>query len=290
MSKTRAKKIKAEWTAADVLEALSLIYADKEKGTFLTDVSNATSFNRDRAADAIYMGAWQSVGIQCHGFEVKVSRGDWLREIQDVSKAGAFEKFCHFWWIVAPEGIVELAEMPVQWGLKEITRKDDSSCSIRVKKAASRNPNASLDYHFFASCLRKCRREDATAIEIQQLKDAAYRDGFKNGQEHKERPWESEHLRREVGRLQSRINNFQEKSGIRIDEWNAGEIGEIVRHIESHGIGEVERLKMIRTWMEESIVALNSFMNAANALTNQESQVKILKCESQNFSSQLESK
>lgn len=53
-----------------------------------------------------------------HGYEVKVSRADWLRELADLSKANTWARFCHHWWLVAShKDIVQAGELPDGWGL-----------------------------------------------------------------------------------------------------------------------------------------------------------------------------
>lgn len=48
-----------------------------------TEVRNAASFDANRSADALAFNFWTSRGLAVHGYEVKVSRSDWLRELKD---------------------------------------------------------------------------------------------------------------------------------------------------------------------------------------------------------------
>lgn len=73
---------------------------------------NGTYFDRN-SRDPRYPRGYRAV----HGFEVKVSRGDWLRELRDPSKAEHWVRYCHHWWVVAPKGVVKLEELPPNWGL-----------------------------------------------------------------------------------------------------------------------------------------------------------------------------
>lgn len=52
-----------------------------------------------------------------HGHEVKVSRGDWLRELRDPTKADTWRQYCDRWWLVAPAGVARPDELPTGWGL-----------------------------------------------------------------------------------------------------------------------------------------------------------------------------
>ncbi|MCL6424454.1 hypothetical protein Bequi_13875 [Brachybacterium sp. JHP9] len=60
-----------------------------------------------------------------HGFEVKVSRADWLRELATHHpefasrwKSHAWGRYCTHWWLVVPDPrIVAPGELPAGWGL-----------------------------------------------------------------------------------------------------------------------------------------------------------------------------
>lgn len=58
------------------------------------EIPNVTGYDADRRADALALGVWPSHGYVFHGFEIKSSRADWLRELQDPTKSDAFSKYC----------------------------------------------------------------------------------------------------------------------------------------------------------------------------------------------------
>ena len=45
---------------------------------FFENVPNATGYAQRRTADAVAMALWPSLGLELHGFELKISRGDFL--------------------------------------------------------------------------------------------------------------------------------------------------------------------------------------------------------------------
>jgi len=240
-------KVDFNWTEETVLDAVESQFSDKQKGTFLRGIRDATSFDSRRTCDGLYMGAWKSVGVQLHGFEVKISRSDWKRELEDPSKAGQFEKFCHYWWVVVPDGIVKLDEMPIQWGLK-IVSKTETGYSVRVAKAASINRDAQLDYVFFSSCLRQCRRTDPIANELQRKIDAAFEEGRVEGQSRNHGEWELKQIRQKVDLYLQQINDFEAASGIRINQWghNPRQIGAAVRLVlDNEGTHKDELIRLI---------------------------------------------
>lgn len=59
---------------------------------------------------------WTELNGSIYGHEVKVSRSDWLSELADPTKAEEWARYCHHWYLVAPEGIVR-DDLPDGWGL-----------------------------------------------------------------------------------------------------------------------------------------------------------------------------
>lgn len=81
------------------------------------EVGNDTGTRVNRHADAVSIGIWPSTGHQIHGFEVKVSRADFLGEMKDPAKSQAIFRFCHRWSLATPPGLVKVDELPPNWGL-----------------------------------------------------------------------------------------------------------------------------------------------------------------------------
>lgn len=70
--------------------------------------------------------SWARVPVpnDVHGYEVKVSRSDWLREARtDGGKSFPWRRYCSHWWLVVPDaGIVRDGELPDGWGLLTPTK------------------------------------------------------------------------------------------------------------------------------------------------------------------------
>lgn len=54
-----------------------------------------------------------------HGFEVKVSRADWLTEHKTGGKKSEpWRRYCDYWWMVVPnQKVIKPGELPAGWGL-----------------------------------------------------------------------------------------------------------------------------------------------------------------------------
>lgn len=118
-----------------------------------------------RYADAVAVGLWQSRGHVVHGFEIKVSRSDWLRELKKPEKAEeSVFGYCDFWWIVAPADIINDGELPPTWGLLDVQAN-----RLVQKVAAPRLTPKPITRPFFASLMRRgLEGLNATAERMQR--------------------------------------------------------------------------------------------------------------------------
>lgn len=124
------------------------------------EVANRTG-SASRYADAVAMNLYNSRGLELHGFEIKVSRGDWLNELKKPAKAEEISKFCNRWWIVAPDGIVKKDELPVTWGL--LTYKDGK---LRQSVQAPKLKPEPLSRQFVAALFRRSNELDEETLKI----------------------------------------------------------------------------------------------------------------------------
>jgi hypothetical protein len=134
----------------------------KEEYALMWEVGNATGSRVRRHADAVVMNLWPSRGLLIEGIEIKVSRSDWRRELDNPEKAEEIARYCDRWWVVTPDGIVQPHELPAMWGHKVVNDKG----AIRTVKDAPRNDNvAALDRGFVAAMLRRSSEADAREVE-----------------------------------------------------------------------------------------------------------------------------
>lgn len=81
-------------------------------------VRSAAGFDARRTIDAVSLGLWPSRGMLLDGYEIKVSRSDWLRELKNPAKAEEFAGLVdRLWLVVSDPAIVKDGELPDGWGL-----------------------------------------------------------------------------------------------------------------------------------------------------------------------------
>lgn len=213
-------------TTSDVMAALRSKYSGTA-WAFFEEVSNGTGARGGQAyADAMVMSLWPSRGLEAYGFEVKVSRADWRKELDNPKKAEILQRYCTRWWVVSGNKCVLETELPKKWGLLELRGK-----SLHVKKEAPRLKAKAWDQTFIAALLRRAAENQS------RLRTQARQEGYAAGAER----GPAEHAARlasaleSLDALQKRVATFEETSGVKISSaWNYVKIGEAVRLVLAH--------------------------------------------------------
>lgn len=132
------------------------------------EVGNDTGFKVKRHADAVAIGIWPSTGHQIHGFEIKISRGDFLNEMKAPEKSLPVFKHCHRWSLVTPPGLVKQDELPPNWGLMTY----DGKTLRRVKHPPLLTPEP-LSPGFVAALVRRAGEMDQGLLNAALAKEKA---------------------------------------------------------------------------------------------------------------------
>lgn len=168
-----------------------------------------------RYADAVAINLWNSRGHSIHGFEIKVSRSDWLRELKQPEKAEDVFRFCDFWWILAPKGIVKDGELPPAWGLLELRE----SGITQVVKAPQLAP-VPVTKEFFASLIRRSHEQ------IDAIAERKQREAVREAQADIDRrvASEVESAARKFREREEQIKKFTDETGIEFDRYSGPSI------------------------------------------------------------------
>lgn len=202
-------------TESQVTELLKIRYAPPT-WAFLSQVADATGARRGGWADAVAMGLWPSRGMELHGFEIKVSRSDWIRELKNPEKADRFVSYCDRWWIVAGDSeIVRPGELPPTWGL--IVLRGEKT--LRVETEAPKLTPVPIDRWLVAAIFRRVTEQ----IVPDALLKAEFERG-KNEQEQRDKEMRDDELadaKKAVEEVEQRIQEFESASGFRISGYGA---------------------------------------------------------------------
>lgn len=195
---------------------------------FLDEVRNGTGFSRGvtRTADGLAMSLWPSRGLELHGFEIKVSRSDWQRELEQPEKAEAIAAYCDRWWLaVGDPDIVRTGELPATWGLL-VPKGVNLVVHVEPQKLEAKP----LDRLLLAAILRRATTVSADEAEIAarvEKRTEEIREQAKADAEHQQA-----HVSRAHEALTKALAEFTEASGVDLrNQWEAGQIGEAVREV-----------------------------------------------------------
>lgn len=214
--------------STDVQAALRDRYAAPEWAIFF-EVPNATGGAAARRADAIAMSLWPSRGLEIHGFEIKVERRDWLREVKEPQKAEEIARFCDRWWIAAAPDVVKLDELPRGWGL--LILRD---ATLRQVVEAPLREGAVPTRPFLASLLRAaqaaCPAEEAVRAAVERAREE------ERAAAKKRREADRASAREDHEALRKVVDDFEAASGVRITSHDDGrQIGDAVKLVLNGG-------------------------------------------------------
>lgn len=183
------------------------------------ELSNSTGSSARRRADAVAFGIWPSRGHALIGIEIKRSRGDVQKELDEPRKADAVGKFMDEWWLVVEsEKIIDGLVIPSTWGVLAPRHK-----VLRVvRKAPSLSP-ASMSRGFAAAMIQHVLRTYVPRADLEKVQaEIAERAKLDRSEDHRAADHDLEDLREMVA-------EFEEKAGIKIHKYDSGRMGEAVR-------------------------------------------------------------
>lgn len=155
--------------SSELIELLAKQYQPPTRA-FIPEFRCGTGYSRATRADALAMELWPSAkeGLEITGFELKISRSDWLRELRDTQKASPIKQFCDRWYLVVSDlKIITYAhELPDGWGLMH-AENGEIRTMIEAPKLEALQP----DRAFVAALMRRATRVDGLSHIVPPNKD-----------------------------------------------------------------------------------------------------------------------
>jgi hypothetical protein len=193
-------------------------------------VHNGAGFSYGRRLDLVVFDTWPSKGLYLHGIEIKCTKSDLRRELQDTAKFAEFSAYLDKFSIAAPPDIVDLKLLPPKWGLYCPTPEGTLRARRKPLMLHQEGKRDTLDRSVAAAFVR--------ALVDRSLSDEALRAERQRGYENGARgaSGEIERLSREAAAQKTMLETFEANSGIAISTWSAGRIGEAVKIVLDGGI------------------------------------------------------
>ena len=198
-----------------VLSALEVRYSSPEWATF-RELRQQTGFQGHgdsiRTIDFAAFNTWPSNKGHRIAIEVKVSRGDFLREIDNPAKHAWVEQIFHETYFAAPHGLLKPDEIPESWGLIGVTVGKSGIARTRRMKVAKRRdvPAYGEESAMMGQLMMSVIRESAKRTEAARKTSYGLPDGTVVTPEHinqivaSECKIETERMRRRVERADER--------------------------------------------------------------------------------------
>lgn len=213
---------------AEVKAALRARFLPPEWSLFF-EVGDATGTKQSRWADAVAMNLYPSRGLEIHGFEIKVSRSDWLRELKDPSKSAAVQRYCDRWWVVCPDGIIKPGELPPTWGHYQA----NENRTIRQVVAAPKLEAEPVTRSFMAALMRRAGAIDTDVVSATVRAEVE-----------RQRAGDRESINREIEartteaqRAIEQLKEITDFAGVEPSRWlNSEEIGRAVAYVLKTGV------------------------------------------------------
>jgi hypothetical protein len=145
------------------------------------ELANGTGSSAGRRIDVAAFNCWASKNFHRVAYEVKRTRGDFLRECADPAKRAWAEEYFHECWFACAQGVCTAEEVPEGWGLLV----ERGARLVRTKQAPLRAA-ADLTPWMTAAILRRAHQQlaeqrarvflhdggEVTAEALQALVDA----------------------------------------------------------------------------------------------------------------------
>lgn len=148
-------------------------------------VRNGAGFDANRTADALAMNLWPSRGLELIGFEIKVSRGDWIKELRAPAKAEDMFVYCDRWYLVAgSRDLVKMGELPSTWGLlvprgetlemlteapkNQALPLDRGLVAVLAKRIMTQEPDKLAVAAAIAATREECTRQNHDSLEYER--------------------------------------------------------------------------------------------------------------------------
>lgn len=200
-------------TSDEVRAALRAKYPET-KGQYVcaSEVCEGTGARSGRRADFLVVCCWPSDNYDLIGFEIKVSRPDWLTELRQPNKAEAISRYCTHWYIAAPKGVLVTEELPTGWGYMEIGTHNDARTVVKASRVA--HPDH-ISPGFLASLVRRVSQGGVSREEIYAADQRGYKraEEFLTEKHKREAGWLTDDVKRLQADLE-KVYAFEKETGI----------------------------------------------------------------------------
>lgn len=144
---------------------IELLRARHSGEVFVEELRGGSGYGKDseRRMDAWAMHHYPSKGNQRTAYEIKISRGDYLRDIKQPLKHRPALTFSNEFYFVAPEGMLKPEELPLFAGLIEVKANHPEyggKLFLKNKVPAPWRDTTPPNWRFVVSLVRSVQKQE----------------------------------------------------------------------------------------------------------------------------------
>ena len=168
-------------TADDIYRLLAQTYSSTREWVIAGEVQRTTGWS-DRRYDFVAMNCYASNSYRIEVVEIKVSKADLRRELQEPEKHNVIFEEIDYYSLAAPAEIIDMSIIPPKWGVyavkdgKLITRKRP----LALHDEADRRIKRSFAASFLRAAISQNIEKKTLAKELQKKYDEGYANGKKS--------------------------------------------------------------------------------------------------------------
>ena len=168
-------------TADDIYRLLAQKYSSTREWVIAGEVQRTTGWS-DRRYDFVAMNCYASNSYRIEVVEIKVSKADLRRELQEPEKHNVIFEEIDYYSLAAPAEIIDMSIIPPKWGVyavkdgKLITRKRP----LALHDEADRRIKRSFAASFLRAAISQNIEKKTLAKELQKKYDEGYAHGKKS--------------------------------------------------------------------------------------------------------------
>ena len=166
-------------TAARILSLLEEKYTkDLRQWAIASEVQRTTGWS-DRRYDFVAMNCYNSNSYRIEVVEIKVSKSDLRHELMESEKHTIIFEEIDYYWLAAPEEIIDMAIIPPKWGVYAV--KDGKLVTKRNPLCLHDEYNKKISRSFAASFLRAAINQNMEKKLLFDELQKKYKEGYQKG-------------------------------------------------------------------------------------------------------------
>lgn len=162
-------------TAKDVLALLRERYSNGGEWVCASEVQRTTGWS-DRRYDFVAMNCWNSNFYKIEVVEIKVSKSDLRRELEEPEKHNVMFDDIDYYSLAAPDKIIDMSIIPPKWGVYAVV--DGKLVTKRKPLALHDEPRTTLPRAFAASFMRAAAAQNMERTLLEDEKKKSFDEGY----------------------------------------------------------------------------------------------------------------